>query len=82
MDINIIQTKVLKKIEKSLQSGNIANAYIFHGKPGSGKEAIVFEFVKKITSLEKEEFLRNGNIFFLSPGKKEFFQKLFKSKLK
>ena len=80
MDINIIQTKVLKKIEKSLQSGNIANAYIFHGKPGSGKEAIVFEFVKKITSLEKEEFLRNGNIFFLSPGKKEFFQKLFKSK--
>ena len=80
MDINIIQKDILKTIEKSVQSGQIANSYIFHGKPGSGKEAVVFEFVKKITLTEKEDFLKNGNIFFLAPGKKEFYQKLFKSK--
>ena len=80
MEIKDIQSGVSKLLDSAINEKRISNAYIFYGTPGSGKEALALEFAKEISSTDSEKFISSDNIFFIIPAKKDFYEKLFKSK--
>ena len=80
MEIKIIQSKISKLLNSAINEQRISNAYIFYGTSGSGKEALAIEFAKEISSINSEKFISSDNIFFIIPAKKDFYEKLFKSK--
>ena len=75
-----MQSGVTKLLDSAINEGRISNAYIFYGTPGSGKEALALEFAKRISNTDTAKFISSDNIFFIIPAKKEFYEKLFKSK--
>ena len=80
MEIKIIQSEISKLLNAAINEQRISNAYIFYGTSGSGKEALAIEFAKVISSTNSEKFISSDNIFFIIPAKKDFYEKLFKSK--
>ena len=80
MEIKIIQSEISKLLNSAINEQRISNAYIFYGTSGSGKEALAIEFAKDISSTDSEKFISSDNIFFIMPAKKDFYEKLFKSK--
>ena len=75
-----MQSSLSKKLDLFITEKRISNAYIFYGTSGSGKEALALDFARKISSTNLEKFISSSNIFFIIPGKKDFYEKLFKSK--
>ena len=75
-----MQSEISKLLSSAINEQKISNAYIFYGAPGSGKEALALEFAKEISSTVSEKFISSDNIFFIIPAKKDFYEKLFKSK--
>ena len=45
-----------------------------------GRKRLALEFAKEISSTDSEKFISSDNIFFIIPAKKDFYEKLFKSK--
>ena len=50
MEISQIQSKSWQKFENAIKEDKISNAYIVHGLPGSGKEAVAVQVVAQILS--------------------------------
>ncbi len=75
-----MQGSISKKLDLFITEKRISNAYIFYGTSGSGKEALALDFARKISSTNLEKFISSSNIFFIIPGKKDFYEKLYKSK--
>jgi DNA polymerase-3 subunit delta' len=80
VEIKDMQSEISKLLSSAINEQKISNAYIFYGPPGSGKEALALEFAKEISSTVSEKFISSDNIFFIIPAKKDFYEKLFKSK--
>jgi len=79
MDISKLQPKSWNNIESIISNDRIGNAYLINGPSGSGKEAFALQFCSSITGFDLIEFINNPNIFFIAPGSKDFYTKLFKS---
>jgi len=80
VEIKNIQSEISKLLNSAINEQRISNAYIFYGTSGSGKEALAIEFAKDISCTDSEKFISSDNIFFIMPAKKDFYEKLFKSK--
>ena len=80
MEISQIQSGSWQKFENAIKEEKISNAYIIHGPPGSGKEALALQFAAQVLSSKMTDLVSNENITFIAPASKDFYQNLFKSK--
>ena len=80
MDIDSLQPKISKKIQTIVGNNKIANAYLFHGSEGAGKEALALQFSSLLIDCNVDEFLDNPNIFFIMPASTDFYSNFFKNK--
>lgn len=68
MDI-VGHAKIIKFLDRSIKSENIANAYLFSGPEHLGKFTIALDFAKKITGDTKQKI--NPDIIIISPEMEE-----------